>query len=458
MRFRTSLAGWATALVGSLVVLFATPARAAPDATAGPALTLDVHRETLPNGLRVVLSVDHTSPTVAVDVTYDVGARNEERGRSGFAHLFEHMMFQGSRNVARGEHMKLVASHGGDDNATTNSDRTNYFEVLPSTQLALALWLEADRMKSLDVSQKNFENQRAVVKEELRMRIENAPYVPAFVRLQELIFQGYWPYEHLAAGNMKDLDGAELSWVRAFHDAYYGPNTAVLAVAGDFDAEQAISLIRRYFGDARPVSPPPYAPPPIAEQTAPRDDVVLDAHAKLPALMLGWAVPPTRHPDHYALDVAAHLLSDGESSRLYKLLVREKGLALGVDVSVSDHRGPSPFTIDAKLTNAAKVADVEHRILAELAQLARTGPTDDEMKKLRARFESSFIFDLQTNIARATRLSEFELFWGDARLVASELQRYLAVTKADVQRVVGTYLTAARTSRVEVKPADKEKK
>jgi zinc protease len=457
MRTRTSLAGWATALAGSLVLLATGPARAA-DADSGHALKLDVRRETLPNGLRVVLSVDHTSPTVAVDVTYDVGARNEERGRSGFAHLFEHMMFQGSRNVARGEHMKLVASHGGDENASTNSDRTNYYEVLPSAQLGLALWLEADRMKSLDVSQKNFDNQRAVVQEELRMRIENAAYAPAWVRLDELIFQGYWPYEHLAAGSMKDLDAAELSWVRAFHDAYYGPNTAVLAVAGDFEPEQAMALIRRYFGDAKPVSPPPYAPPALAEQTAPRDDVVLDPHAKLPSLMLGWAIPPTRHPDHYALDVVAHLLADGESSRLYKLLVRDKGLAIGASAVVQDNRGPSSFSIDTKLANGAKIADVERRVLGELAQLAKTGPSDDEMNKVRARFESSFIFGLQTNIARASQLCEYELYFGDARLLSGELERYLAVTRADVQRVVGTYLTAARTSRVEVKPADKEKK
>ncbi len=445
-------------LLASAFVCVTSPAVAqapAPAPSPAPALKLDVQRVTLDNGMRVVLSVDHTSPTIAVDVMYDVGGRNEERGRSGFAHLFEHMMFQGSRNVARGEHATLVSAHGGVLNGTTNGDRTNYYEMLPSSELPLALWLEADRMKSLDVSQKNFENQRAVVKEEYRMRVENAAYVPASIRLEELIFQGYWPYEHSAIGTMKDLDAAELSWVRAFHEAYYGPNTAVLAIAGDFEKEEAMALVRRFFGGARPIaSVPPYAPGPMPEQTAPRDDVVLDAHAKLPDLLLGWSVPKSREPDHYALELAAMLLSDGESSRLYKMLVRERGLAIEIDASLGSHRGPDALEIEAKLAKGAKVADVERVIVAELAQIAKSGPTDDEMKKLKARLEASFLLGLQSNFARAQRLAQMELFWGDASLVNGELGRYLAIGKADIQRAVGKYLTPARTSRVEVKPAE----
>ncbi len=420
-----------------------------------PQLKLDVRREKLGNGLRVVLAVDHTSPTVAVDVLYDVGGRNEERGRSGFAHLFEHMMFQGSRNVSRGEHAKLVSAHGGVLNGTTNSDRTNYYEMLPSSELPLALWLEADRMKSLDVSQKNFENQRAVVKEEYRMRVENAAYVPASIRLSELIFQGYWPYEHAAIGTMKDLDAAELSWVRSFHEAYYGPSSAVLAIAGDFEPDAAMGLVRRFFGDARPVATTaPFQPGSMPEQTAPRDDVVLDAHAKLPALFLGWAVPPSRQPDHYALELAAMLLTDGESSRLYKLLVRERAVAIEVDASLDRHRGPDALEMEIKLAKGAKIGDVERLVVNELALLAKVGPSDDDMKKLRARLEASFLLGLQSNFARAQKLAELELFWGDAGLLNGELGRYLEITKSDVQRAVGKYLTPARTSRVEVKPAE----
>ena len=456
------------ALLAAAAPAFAVPQGAAPvpapapaptptSATApapGPTLQLDVRREKLENGLRVVLSVDHTSPTIAVDVIYDVGGRNEERGRSGFAHLFEHMMFQGSRNVTRGDHAKLVSAHGGVLNGTTNSDRTNYYEMLPSSELPLALWLEADRMKSLDVSLKNFENQRAVVKEEYRMRVENAAYVPASIRLEELIFQGYWPYEHSAIGTMKDLDAAELSWVRAFHEAYYGPNTAVLAISGDFAPDEAMTLVRRFFGAAKPIATVPFEPGPMPEQTAPRDDVVLDTHAKLPDLLLGWAVPQGRTPEHYALELAAMLLADGESSRLYGMLVRERAMAIEVDASLGRHRGPDAFEIEAKLAKGAKIGDVERLIVGELAQLAKNGPSDDDMKKLRARLEAGFLLGLQSNFARAQRLAEFELFWGDAGLVNGELARYVAIGKADVQRAVAKYLTPARTSRIEVKPAE----
>jgi predicted Zn-dependent peptidase len=417
-----------------------------------PRLRFDIKREKLDNGLRVVLLPDHTSPTVAVDVVYDVGGRNEERGRSGFAHLFEHMMFQGSANVPRGEHFRLVTSHGGVLNGTTNEDRTNYFEMLPSSELALGLWLEADRMKSLDVSQQNFENQRAVVKEEYRMRVENAAYVPAEIRLQELVYQGYWPYEHSAIGTMRDLDAAELPWVRAFHASYYAPNNAVLSITGDFDEAEAMALARKYFGDARPAKVPKLELPPLPEQTAPRHAVVEDAHAKLPALFMGWVGPPSGDPEHYALELAARLLGDGESSRLYRALVRERSLAIATDAAMSGLRGPDMLAIVVKLASGAKVEQAQKIVDGLLSDLARLGPSNEEMKKLRARVQARFLLGLQSNFARAQKLAELELYRGDATLLNSELDRYLAVTKDDIKRVVRKYLTANRRSIVEVKP------
>jgi predicted Zn-dependent peptidase len=261
-------------VTAALETLFATAlaSAAAPPASLDkpadiPQLHLDVRRSTLPNGLRIVLSVDHTSPTVAVDVMYDVGARNEKRGHSGFAHLFEHMMFQGSANVAKGEQMKLITAHGGTLNANTSSDRTNYFDVVPESELPLALWLEADRMKSLDVSLANFDNQRLVVEEEYRMRILNAAYAPAALRLEELVFQGYWPYAHPVIGSMTDLDTSQLDWVKAFHAEYYAPNDAVLVVSGDFDPAVALDRARAYFGDAKTATPPEYDPGVMPDQT-----------------------------------------------------------------------------------------------------------------------------------------------------------------------------------------------
>jgi zinc protease len=416
-----------------------------------PHLHVDVQRSTLPNGLRIVLSVDHTSPTVAVDVMYDVGARNEEPGHSGFAHLFEHLMFQGSASVPKGEHMKLVASHGGTLNANTSSDRTNYFDLLPSSELPLAMWLEADRMKSLDVSQANLDNQRAVVEEEFRLRILNASYAPAEMRLESLVFQGYWPYEHPVIGSMKDLDAAQLDWVKAFHAAYYAPNEAVLVVSGDFDPAVALDRAKAYLGDAKAVTRPKYDPGAMPDQTAPREDVVDDAHARFPAVLYGWPIPPAHTPDHYALEIAADVLAGGESSRLYKTLVHDRAIAIDVDAETEDHRGPDAFEMSSKVSGKGTVEEVEKAIGDALASLAKTPPTDEEMTKVRNGLASRFLFGLASNYARAAQLATFETYWGDAGLLNTELDRYLAVTKEDVSRVVAKYLVASR-SRVEVKP------
>ena len=437
------------------LALSALPQTKPPADSARPPLTLklDVKKLTLDNGLRVVLSVDHTSPTIAVDVVYDVGGRNEERGRAGFAHLFEHMMFQGSAHVPRGRHFQLVSGHGGQLNGTTSSDRTNYFEMMPRSELPLALWLEADRMRSLDISEKNFENQRSVVKEEYRMRVENAAYVPAEIRLEELLFQGYFAYEHPAIGNMGDLDAAQLPWVRAFHDAYYGPNNAVLSIAGDLDPAEAEALVRRYFGDIPRIPDiPKYDPGPPPSRSSPRDAVMEDPHAELPALLYGWIIPETKDPDHYALEMAANLLADGESSRLYRLLVREKSVATEVDAETDRHRGPDAFEITVKLAGGASLANVSRMVDAEIAEIAKTAPSEAEMTKLRNREQASYLLGLQSNLARAQRLAEFELYRGDADLINLELGRYLSVTADDIRRVVKKYLTRSSRVSIEVKP------
>jgi predicted Zn-dependent peptidase len=423
------------------------------------AVKLDVRRAKLDNGLRVVLAPDHTSPTIAVDVIYDVGGRNEERGHAGFAHLFEHMMFQGSANVPRGDHFKLVTSHGGTLNGTTSEDRTNYFEMLPQSELPLAIWLEADRMRTLDISQSNFENQRKVVQEEFRMRVSNAPYVPAELRLDSMVNQGYWPYEHPAIGNMQDLDAAQLDWVRAFHDQYYAPNNAVLAVAGDFDPDECMALIRKYFGPIKPQpNIPAYNPGPFPQQKAPHDAIVEDAHAQLPAIMMGWPIPSNRDRDHYALELLGMLLGDGDSSRLESKLVRERAISTGTEVGTQDRRGPDSFMVTLKVASTATVAQVQGAFDAELARIKAAPPSDDEMRKLRNTIESHFLFGLQSNFARAQKLAEFELYWGDANLLKTELDKFLAVTKDDISRVARTYLKPETRSRIEVKPPPQQAK
>ena len=424
------------------------------ESTPSVQLKLAIQKATLDNGLRVVMNVDRTSPTVAVAITFDVGSRNEVKGRSGFAHLFEHMMFQGSANVPRGEHFRLVSSHGGVLNGTTSSDRTNYFEVVPANELALALWLEADRMKSLDVSEVNFENQRKVVQEEYRMRVSNAAYAPSAIRLEELVFQGYWPYEHSTIGSMADLDAAELPWVKEFHAQHYAPNNAVLTIAGDFDTDEAMALVHRYFDGIPKGNVPRFEAPPFPEQTSQRTAIMKDVNARSPAILYGWAIPPARSPDHYALELAAVILGDGESSRLHQTLVRDKALAQQVAAAAEGRRGPDLFAIDAKLSEGAKVGEVEKVIEAEVKALGARAPTDAEMQKAHRRAQASLVLGLQPNVARATRLGEYELFFGDARLLNGEIDKFLAVTKEDVQRVVAHHLGPTRRTIVETYAAD----
>jgi predicted Zn-dependent peptidase len=441
-------------LLGVAVFLAAARAPAESKTPRAPRPSWTVERFTLENGLRVVFAPDESLPSVAISVVYDVGSRDEERGRTGFAHLFEHMMFQGSANVPRGEHMRLVTAHGGVLNGTTSADRTAYFEVLPRSELALGLWLEADRMKALDVTPANFENQRAVVKEELRMRVLNQPYASAELRLQDLVYQGYFPYEHSEAGTMRDLDAARFEWVKTFHDAHYVPADAVLAVAGGFDAKEARALVERFFRPIPNRPATPFVAPPVPEATQPREAIDADPHAALPAVMDGWLVPESRHPEHAALDVGARVLCDGESSRLVRTLVHERALASSVSCGLPGRRGPDAFLANAKLASAgAKNLDALEKALdAEIARLAKDGPTDAELARVRARVVAEALLALEAPQARAERLAEFEIFEGDARRVFDEPDRLLAVSKEDVRHAIARWLTRERRARVEVRP------
>jgi predicted Zn-dependent peptidase len=430
----------------------------APDSSDVSNLALSIQRATLNNGLRVVLNLDHSSPSVAVSVTYDVGSRNEEVGKSGFAHLFEHLMFQGSGHVAKGDHFKLVTARGGTLNGTTSTDRTNYFEQLPSSELPLALWLEADRMKSLAVTQANVENQRAVVEEEYRMRVSNQAYAEGFVRLRALAFQGYFPYEHDTIGSMADLDAAKFEYVSGFHDAYYAPNNAVLSIAGDFDPDEALRLVNEYFGDARPQPKvPPYSPPPaVPEQSAARHVDIIDTNARTPATLQGWVIPPNRTPEHYALELAALILGQGDSSRLYQKLVFGNGKAQSISVWTNDQRGPDLFVVRAVTSESARLPDVQREVDDAIDELGAKGPTPAELEKAKARLSSDFLFGLESNMHRATELGEFELFWGDARLLSRELSHYRAVTAAQLQDAVKKYLVKPKRSTVHVLPPGPE--
>ncbi len=419
----------------------------------GTALSsLQVSRATLDNGLRVVMSSDRTIPTVAVAMYYDVGSRNEVRGRSGFAHLFEHMMFQGSDNVGKGEHFSLIINRGGSANGTTSNDRTNYFETLPSNELALGLWLEADRMRSLAITQANFENQRMTVMEERRQRIDNQPYIPSMLRINELAYGDYWPYAHSTIGDMQDLLDAPLEAVQEFFAMHYAPNNAVLSISGDFDTDEAMQLVEKYFGDVPARETPAYVEPAPPEQTAERTETMYDANATLPAFHLGYHIPPNRSPDHYALEILALVLGDGESSRLYQTLVKQKEICQDVAVGTDDRRGPDLFSVWAVMASGHAPKAAQEIVLAELGSIAGKGVTARELEKAKNRIRASFIFGLQSNMARAQRLAEYELYWGDANLLKLELDHYLAVSLEDIKRVADTYFKASNRTVLDVLP------
>ncbi len=440
----------ALALLAAPEPSFAAPPKLDPP----PVLRLAVQRATLDNGLRVVMNVDHASPTVAIAVTYDVGSRDEEPGKSGFAHVFEHLLFGATKNLAEGDFDSLVVGRGGFLTAITAVDRTAYSMVVPENELALGLWLEAERMRHIDVSQASFEAERRVIAEEHRLRVSNAPYGKTEARLGELAFEGCHAYGHPTPGALADLDRAELAWVRAFHAAHYGPNTAVLGISGDFDPDTAMALVHRYFDGVPRIGAKAFVEPAVPEQKAERREVIEDALARTPGLSYGFVVPKPGTREHDALRMAQVILGEGESSRLGARLVRGEALATEAraEIDANFGRGPGLFRIEVRLTKDAVVANVESQIDAALLELAGAPPTDAETTRARRRLETAFVTNLAWNRNRAIELGKYEMFFGDARTLGRELERLATVTPADVQKAAARYLVKERRSVIETRP------
>jgi predicted Zn-dependent peptidase len=413
------------------------------------ALDFPVEQYTLDNGLRVVLSPGDRSPTVAISVYYDVGSRNEVEGRTGFAHLFEHMMFQGSANIEKGGHFQYIEANGGRMNGTTSEDRTNYYEILPSDRLGLGLWLESDRMLSLDISAENFENQREVVKEERRLRVDNQPYVPAFLAFQELLYEAF-EYEHSVIGSMDDLDAAELADVQAFFDLYYAPNNAVLTIVGDFESADARALVELYFGDIpRGAEPPPVAivePP----QTEPRELSLDDRLATQPMLLMGWHVPSAPGPEADAVELLNQILTGGESSRLYARLVRNDQLVLAIDGNTDGKRGPDVYYMSATMRGHPPEAARE-AIQEEISRLVSGGVTDDEFEAARQRLMSSTVQAVEGNLSLSLIMGRDALYFDDPTRINTAIGRIMAVTREEVQRVAATYLVLENQTTVYIR-------
>ena len=400
---------------------------------------VDFKETTLKNGLRVITVEDHSAPVIAVSITYNVGSRNERQGRTGFAHLFEHMMFKGSENVGSGEHFLLVFNNGGNMNGTTNEDRTNYFEALPANQLDLALFLEADRMKSLAITKDNLDNQRNAVQEERRLGVDNQPYGKSEEIQQELIYDNF-AYKHTTIGSMEDLNAASVDDVAQFFKMYYAPNNAVLTLVGDFTTPDALAKIRANFESIARQPDPPAVDMTEPQQKAERRANVDDVLARAPRVDIAYTAVPGTTADFYALQVLSAALQSGQSSRLYQRLVKEKEMLTSVGGFMDEKRGVGALYSNATLRPNVKTEDVEAAIYAEIDRLKKEPIADWELQKAKNTTRRNFINNLQSSLIRAVAIGQYTVYYDEPGLINARLDKVSAVTKEDVQRVANKYL------------------
>jgi predicted Zn-dependent peptidase len=417
---------------------------------------VDFKETTLKNGLRVITVEDHSAPVIALSITYNVGSRNERQGRTGFAHLFEHMMFKGSENVGSGEHFMLVFNNGGNMNGTTNEDRTNYFEVLPANQLDMALFLESDRMKSLAITKENLDNQRNAVQEERRLGVDNEAYGKSEERQQELIYDNF-AYKHSVIGSMEDLNAATVDDVAAFFKMYYAPNNATLVLVGDFKTPEALAKIRSSFESIPRQPDPPAVDMAEPQQKEERRDTLSDMLARAPRVDLAYKAVPGNTADFYALQVLDAVLQTGQSSRLYQKLVKEKEMVTNVGGRMDEKRGVGAFYSNATLRPSVKPEDVEAAIYAEIERLKKEPIADWELQKAKNSTRRNLINGLQSSLLRAITIGQYAVYYNDPNLINTRLDKVAAVTKEDVQRVANKYLADTNRTVVITMPQAKGK-
>jgi predicted Zn-dependent peptidase len=411
---------------------------------------------TLPNGLRVIVHEDHSTPVVAVDVWYDVGSANEADKRSGFAHLFEHLLFQETQNLKKGDFDTYLEGAGASLNGTTNNDRTMYYEVVPSNRVNLALWLEAERMARLKVGEDNFKREREVVKEERRMRVDNAPYMNGFLTLDTL-HTDYKPYRHTVIGSMDDLNAATVADVTAFYKQYYVPNNATLVLAGDITVDQAKKFVGEYFTDIAKGGAIPAMPVPTA---TPRTDgerrvKVEDKLASVPLLFAGFTVPPHADDDVYALQLLANILGRGESSRLNQSLVKEAKVANFVGMSMDSRSKGGDLVVQAQPTQGHDVDKLESLVWAEIDKVKTAGVTPEELAKAKRQWVALQIMQRQTVLNKAEALQHARFMHGNLDAINGDIDKFKAVTADDIRRVAQKYLNPANRTVVTVVPVQK---
>jgi zinc protease len=434
---RVPLRRWALLWLALIVIGMAGAFRAPLLAAVRPP-RLQYDLTILPNGLKVILSEDHSTPIVHVAVWYHVGSKNERPGRTGFAHLFEHMMFKGSKNVEPEAHTSIVASVGGRSNAYTTEDETVFWETLPAQYLPLALWLEADRMATLRVDDAAFRREREVVKEERRMRVENQPYG----RLNEIIYGHAFtthPYKHPTIGSMADLEAASIADVREFHETFYVPENATVAVVGDFDSAQALQLATRYFGRVPRAAKPvprdiPKEPPQTTERRA-----VIEEPWPLAAVVVAYHVTYDGHPDSYPLHITSKILSDGESARIPRELVYKKRLALTAFGSGNITEDPNLFYAVALVQPGQSPAAAEQALIEEFDRLKQEPVTEAELQRAKNQWARDYIIGRETDEDKARHLAHAAVIHNDITTADGEFDIFMRTTVADVQRVAKTY-------------------
>jgi predicted Zn-dependent peptidase len=405
----------------------------------GQARKIEFVEYDLPNGLHVILHQDNTTPIVAVSILYHVGSKNEDPSRTGFAHFFEHLLFEGTANIPRGQFDKYITNAGGTNNANTSNDRTFYYEILPSNQLELGLWLESERLMHARIEPIGVETQREVVKEEKRQRMDNQPYGSI---LTELLKRAYTvhPYRWPTIGSLEHLNQATLEEFIAFYKTFYVPENATLSIAGDLDIAQTKALVDKYFKDiprgGKPIPRPDVVEPPQSKEIR---DVVYD-NIQLPAVIQAYHMPAQGTDDAYALDMLSTLLSGGQSSRMYKALVDEQKKAFQIGAFPFSSEDPGLYIIFGLSNIGVDVNEFEKAMDQEIEKVKQSLVTDTEFQKIRNQVESQFVQQNSTAVGIAEQLANYHVYFGNADLINTEIQRYLKVTKEDIQRVARKYL------------------
>jgi zinc protease len=416
---------------------------------------LQYEQFTLANGMTVVLSEDHSTPIVHLQLWYHVGSKNEKKGRTGFAHLFEHMMFKGSKNVAPEEHTSVISSVGGQSNAYTTDDETVFWETVPAQYLPLALWLEADRLASLRIDKDTFVNEREVVKEERRMRVDNQPYG----RLNEIIYDNAFtvhPYKHSTIGSMEDLEAASIEDVREFFETYYVPENATLVLVGDFDPVQAKLLVGQYLGRVPKARQPvprdiPKEPPQTTERR-----VTVEAPWPLPAVVVAHHITYDGNADSYPLHIASKVLSDGQSSRIYQKLVYEKQLAVAAFGGANLIEDPNLFYAVAIVQPGHTPEEAAAALIAELDRLKAEPISDHELQRTKNQFARDYILGRESNQQKALQLAHAAVIHRDLTTADGEFEIFQNITAADVQRVARSYFTADNRLVLTVMPSGRQ--